>query len=49
MRRSTSSPGPRHTRPVIAKALSRWGHLLQPIVLIALGLLILIQGGAFGL
>ena len=37
------------TRPVIAKALSRWGHLLLPIVLIALGLLILIQGGAFGL
>lgn len=29
------------TRPVIAKALSRWGHILLPIVLIALGLLIL--------
>ena len=37
------------TRPVIAKALSRWGHILLPVVLIALGLLILIEGGAFGL
>jgi cadmium resistance protein CadD (predicted permease) len=36
------------TRPVIAKALSRWGHILLPLVLIALGLLILIEGGAFG-
>ncbi|WP_330293400.1 cadmium resistance transporter [Streptomyces sp. NBC_00576] len=37
------------TRPLIAKALSRWGHLLLPLVLIAIGLLILIEGGAFGL
>ncbi|MGQ4404424.1 cadmium resistance transporter [Streptomyces hayashii] len=37
------------TRPVIAKALARWGHILLPLVLIAIGLLILIQGGAFGL
>jgi cadmium resistance protein CadD (predicted permease) len=37
------------TRPVIARALSRWGHILLPLVLIAIGLLILIQGGAFGL
>ncbi|WP_238007894.1 cadmium resistance transporter [Dactylosporangium sp. AC04546] len=37
------------TRPVIAKALSRWGHILMPIVLIGIGLLILIEGGAFGL
>ncbi|MEU7835931.1 cadmium resistance transporter [Nonomuraea sp. NPDC049129] len=37
------------TRPVIAKALSRWGHILLPIVLIGIGLLILVQGGAFGL
>jgi cadmium resistance protein CadD (predicted permease) len=37
------------TRPVIAKALSRWGHILLPVVLIAIGLLILIEGGAFGL
>ncbi|MCY1141198.1 cadmium resistance transporter [Actinoplanes sp. Pm04-4] len=36
------------TRPVIAKALSRWGHILLPVVLIGLGLLILIGGGAFG-
>ena len=37
------------SRPVIAKALSRWGHILLPGVLITIGLLILIQGGAFGL
>lgn len=36
------------TRPAIAKALSRWGHILLPVVLIGIGLLILIQGGAFG-
>jgi cadmium resistance protein CadD (predicted permease) len=35
------------TRPFIAKALSRWGHILLPIVLIGIGLLILIEGGAF--
>ncbi|WP_435603400.1 cadmium resistance transporter [Streptomyces sp. bgisy130] len=37
------------TRPVIAKALARWGHILLPLVLIAIGLLIFIEGGAFGL
>ena len=37
------------TRPSIAKALSRWGHILLPVVLIGIGLLILIEGGAFGL
>jgi cadmium resistance protein CadD (predicted permease) len=37
------------TRPVIAKTLSRWGHLLMPVVLIGIGALILIEGGAFGL
>lgn len=37
------------TRPLIAKALSRWGHLILPLVLIAIGLVILIEGGAFGL
>ncbi|MEV7070343.1 cadmium resistance transporter [Streptomyces sp. NPDC093990] len=37
------------TRPVIAKALSRWGHIVLPLVLIALGLLILAEGGVFGL
>ncbi|WP_306213423.1 cadmium resistance transporter [Actinoplanes sp. RD1] len=36
-------------RPIIARALSRWGHVLLPIVLIGIGLLILIEGGAFGL
>ena len=36
------------TRPVIARTLSRWGHVLLPVVLIGLGLLILIDGGAFG-
>ncbi|MGE7386210.1 cadmium resistance transporter [Streptomyces sp. NPDC004126] len=37
------------TRPVIAKALARWGHVLLPLVLVTIGLLILIEGGAFGL
>ena len=37
------------TRPVIARALGRWGHLLLPVVLIGIGLLILVEGGAFGL
>ncbi|WP_432030799.1 hypothetical protein [Streptomyces sp. 1222.5] len=37
------------TRPVIARALSRWGHILLPVVLIGIGLLILVEGGAFGL
>jgi cadmium resistance protein CadD (predicted permease) len=36
------------TRPAIGKVLGRWGHVLHPVVLIALGLFILIQGGAFG-
>ncbi|TYK50616.1 cadmium transporter [Actinomadura decatromicini] len=37
------------TRPVIARTLSRWGHVLLPVVLIGIGLLILTEGGAFGL
>ncbi|MCZ4511430.1 cadmium resistance transporter [Streptomyces sp. ActVer] len=37
------------TRPVLAKVLARWGHILLPVVLVAIGLLILIEGGAFGL
>lgn len=37
------------TRPVIANTLARWGHILLPLVLIAIGVLILIEGGAFGL
>ena len=37
------------THPVIAGALGRWGHIVLPVVLIGLGLLILIEGRAFGL
>ena len=37
------------TRPVIARALARWGHLLLPVVLIGIGVLILVEGGALGL
>lgn len=37
------------TRPAVARVIGRWGHILHPLVLIALGLFILIQGGAFGL
>ena len=33
------------TRPVIARALSRWGHVLLPVVLIGIGLLILAGAG----
>lgn len=34
------------TRPVIARALQRWGHILLPVVLVGIGLLILfdVQG-----
>jgi cadmium resistance protein CadD (predicted permease) len=35
------------TRPPVAQALSRWGHLILPVVLIAIGMVILIDGGAF--
>ncbi|MFJ9559371.1 hypothetical protein ACIRQQ_04920 [Streptomyces fuscichromogenes] len=37
------------TRPVIAGTLARRGHVLLPLVLVAIGLLILVEGGAFGL
>ncbi|GLY33395.1 cadmium resistance transporter [Kineosporia sp. NBRC 101731] len=37
------------TRPIVARALSRWGHILMPVVLVGIGLAILIEGGAFGL
>jgi cadmium resistance protein CadD (predicted permease) len=37
------------TRPVVAPALARCGHLLLPVVLIGIGLVILVDGGAFGL
>jgi cadmium resistance protein CadD (predicted permease) len=36
------------TRPVIARTLGRWGHIVLPLVLIGIGLLLLIHGGAFG-
>ncbi|GAA2618682.1 cadmium resistance transporter [Dactylosporangium fulvum] len=32
------------TRPVVARTLSRWGHVLLPVVLIGIGLLMLIEG-----
>lgn len=37
------------TRRPIAEVLERWEHVLFPIVLIGLGIVILIGGGAFGL
>jgi cadmium resistance protein CadD (predicted permease) len=37
------------TRKPIAVVLERWEHILFPLVLIGLGLVILIEGGAFGL
>lgn len=37
------------TRKPIAEILERWEHILFPLVLIGLGLVILIEGGAFGL
>jgi cadmium resistance protein CadD (predicted permease) len=37
------------TRPAVAKLLSRWGHVMMPVVLMAIGLVILVEGGAFGL
>jgi cadmium resistance protein CadD (predicted permease) len=32
------------SRPVVAKALSRWGHIVLPVVLIGIGLVILVEG-----
>ncbi|WP_272933027.1 cadmium resistance transporter [Streptomyces sp. M2CJ-2] len=37
------------TRPAVAQAFGRWGDLLLPVVLIAIGLFLLVEGGAFGL
>lgn len=37
------------TRRPVARALARRGHLVLPVVLIALGVVLLVQGGAFGL
>ncbi|BBY67112.1 cadmium resistance transporter [Mycolicibacterium helvum] len=36
------------SRPPVARLLSRWGHVILPVVLVAIGLAILIEGGAFG-
>jgi cadmium resistance protein CadD (predicted permease) len=35
--------------PVVAPALSRWGHVLMPAALVTIGVVILVDGGAFGL
>ena len=35
------------SRPAVANALARWGHIILPVVLIGVGLSILIQGGVF--
>ncbi|WNV86784.1 cadmium resistance transporter [Umezawaea sp. Da 62-37] len=32
------------TRPVVARALARWGHVLLPVVLVGVGVLILVEG-----
>jgi cadmium resistance protein CadD (predicted permease) len=37
------------TRPLAADALARWGNVVLPVVLIGLGLVILVENGAFGL
>lgn len=37
------------SRPIGARTLSRSGHVILPVVLVAIGLIILIDGGAFGL
>jgi len=37
------------TRRPIAEVLERWEHVLLPVVLIGLGIVILVSGGAFGL
>ncbi len=37
------------TRLAVAGVIGRWGHILHPLVLMALGLFILVRGGAFGL
>jgi cadmium resistance protein CadD (predicted permease) len=37
------------TREPVAEILEQWEHVLFPIVLIGLGVIILVEGGAFGL
>ena len=50
-RRGPGGPGKvrRHPPPPIAEVLERWEGILFPIVLIGLGIVILVSGGAFGL
>ncbi len=35
------------SHPIVARAFSRWGHVILPVVLIAIGTTILIEGGVF--
>jgi cadmium resistance protein CadD (predicted permease) len=37
------------TRRPVARGLARWGHVVLPVVLVAIGVAILVEGGAFGL
>ena len=37
------------TRPAIARLMARWGDVVLPVVLIVLGGVILVEGGAFGI
>jgi cadmium resistance protein CadD (predicted permease) len=37
------------SRPAVAKVLAKWGHIIYPVALIAVGLVILIEAGALGL
>jgi cadmium resistance protein CadD (predicted permease) len=37
------------TRPAIARLVARWGDVVLPVVLIVLGVVILVEGGAFGI
>jgi len=36
------------TRPPVARVLDRWGHVLLPVVLIGIGVVLLVEGGALG-
>lgn len=36
------------SRPVVARTLTRWGDVLLPLVLVAIGLVILVEGGVLG-
>ena len=36
------------SHPLVAKTFARWGHVIVPVVLIAIGVAILVEGGVFG-